>query len=55
MRYHPVIGLPDHVRVRIMREPYELGDGTLICKAKCIGCQQIVYPCVDALTEALDE
>ena len=53
-RYHPVVGLPDYVRVRIMTEPYELGDGTLICKARRLGDEKLVYPAVRALSADKD-
>lgn len=49
LRYHPVIGLPEYIRVRVMHEPWELGSGDWICKAQGINDGKIYRPSVDAL------
>ena len=49
-RYHPVIGLPNYIRVRILCEPYELGDGSLITQARGLDDGRKYYPCLDALS-----
>lgn len=53
-RYHPVIGSQGYVRVRIMREPYELASGDWVCKATRLTDNHTVYPSVEALSEDHD-
>lgn len=52
VRYHPVIGLPRYILVRVLEEPWELGDGSLITKARGIHDDKIYRPSVEALSEA---
>lgn len=50
VRYHPVIGLSGYVLVRVLEDPWELGDGTLITKARGVHDDKIYRPSVSALS-----
>ena len=49
-RYHSVIGRPECVPVRITAEPWELGDGSWICKAENLWTGAVVRPSIKALS-----
>lgn len=49
VRYYPVLGRPDYIRVRILEEPWELGDGSWITKARGLNDEKIYRPSLDAL------
>ena len=49
VRYHPVIGLPNYILVRVLEDPWEFGDGSWITKARGVHDDKIYRPSVDAL------
>jgi hypothetical protein len=49
LRYHPTIGLPTYIRVRVVEEPWELGSGQWICKARGVNDDRVYRPSVAAL------
>ena len=49
-RYHPVIGVETCQPVRIEVEPWELGDGSWICKARNLWTGAVVRPSLEALS-----
>jgi hypothetical protein len=49
LRYHPIIGLPAYIRVRIDEVPWMLGDGSWICKARGVDDARVYRPSVEAL------
>ena len=51
LAYHPILTRTDHVWVTVESEPYALGDGTLILKARRAD-GRAVYPCLQALERA---
>lgn len=48
-RYHPVLGVDASQPVRIEIEPWELGDGSWICKARNLLTGAAVRPSLEAL------
>jgi hypothetical protein len=51
LAYHPILTRTDHVWITVETEPYALGDGTLIVKARRAD-GRAVYPCTEALERA---
>jgi hypothetical protein len=49
LRYHQVIGRPEYIRVIVMCEPWELGDGSWICKVRGVEDDRAYRPSVNAL------
>lgn len=49
-RYHSIIGKKASVPVRITAAPWELGDGSWICKAENLETGDVVRPCLEALS-----
>ncbi len=48
LAYYPILTRREHMPVTIESEPYQLGDGTWIVKARR-GDGRRVYPCLEAL------
>jgi hypothetical protein len=54
LRYHPILGCPDFVRVLLLSDAYALGNGELIVKARRLDNDRFVWPGLCALTEDRD-